>query len=336
MNIINLKRKNQDTPLDIFMKWLEPDIIKINQSILNNLLGSEPLISDLSNHIIGSGGKRIRPLLTIACSKLCNYIGNRHIELASVIEFIHTATLLHDDVVDDSKKRRGKSSANFIWDNKSSILVGDYLLSKAFRILINEGSIACLDIISKASVKISNGEVKQLVSIKNLHTNESEYLDIINHKTAELFSAACQIGGEVSEINSEKKKCLAEFGSFLGMAYQIVDDSLDYFSDFKTSGKSSGNDLKEGKMSLPLILCYKRCDKNEKRIIEFIINKNKTNNSDFLKIIDLMTKYDVKQDCVKKAKYFSTMAVDSLGIFADSTEKEKLVKLVDYLTYRTK
>jgi len=318
------------------MKWLEPDIIKINQSILKNLLGSEPLILDLSNHIIGSGGKRIRPLLTIACSKLCNYIGARHIELASVIEFIHTATLLHDDVVDDSNKRRGKSSANFIWDNKSSILVGDYLLSKAFRILINEGSIACLDIISKASVKISNGEVKQLVSIKNLHTNESEYLDIINHKTAELFSAACQIGGEVSEVSSEKKKCLAEFGTFLGMAYQIIDDSLDYFSDFKTSGKSSGNDLKEGKMSLPLILCFKRCDKNEKKIIEFIITKEKSNNSDFVKIRDLMTKYDVKQDCEKKAKHFSTMAIDSLGIFPDSAEKEKLVNLVDYLTYRTK
>ena len=336
MNIINLNIENQNTPLDIFMKWLEPDIIKINQSILKNLLGSEPLISDLSNHIIGSGGKRIRPLLTIACSKLCNYIGTRHIELASVIEFIHTATLLHDDVVDNSKKRRGKSSANFIWDNKSSILVGDYLLSKAFRILINEGSIACLDIISKASVKISNGEVKQLVSIKNLHTNESEYLDIINHKTAELFSAACQIGGELSEISSEKKKCLAEFGTFLGMAYQIIDDSLDYFSDFKTSGKSSGNDLKEGKMSLPLILCYKRCDKSEKKIIEFIISKNKTNNSDFGRIIDLMTKYEVKPDCVKKAKHFSTMAVDSLGIFPDSTEKEKLVNLADYLIYRTK
>ena len=336
MNIINLNRENQNTPLDIFMKWLEPDIIKINQSILKNLLGSEPLISDLSNHIIGSGGKRIRPLLTIACSKLCNYIGTRHIELASVIEFIHTATLLHDDVVDNSKKRRGKSSANFIWDNKSSILVGDYLLSKAFRILINEGSLACLDIISKASVKISNGEVKQLVSIKNLHTNESEYLDIINHKTAELFSAACQIGGEVSEISSEKKKCLAEFGTFFGMAYQIIDDSLDYFSDFKTSGKSSGNDLKEGKMSLPLILCYKRCDKIEKKIIEFIITKDKTNNSDFVKIIDLMTKYDIKNACIKKAKHFSTMAMDSLGIFPDSSEKEKLLDLVDFLIYRTK
>ena len=336
MNIINLKRKNQNNPFEIFMEWLEPDIVKMNQSILKNLLGSEPLITDLSNHIIGSGGKRIRPLLTIACSKLCNYIGNRHIELASVIEFIHTATLLHDDVVDNSKKRRGKSSANFIWDNKSSILVGDYLLSKAFRILINEGSISCLDIISKASVKISNGEVKQLVSIKNLHTNESEYLDIIKHKTAELFSAACQIGGEVSEVGSEKKKCLAEFGTFLGMAYQIIDDSLDYFSDFKTSGKSSGNDLKEGKMSLPLILCFKRCDKVEKKIIEFIIAKEKIKNSDFVKVIDLMTKYNVKQDCEKKAKHFSTMAKDSLGIFSDSDEKDKLINLVDYLTYRRK
>ncbi len=336
MNIINLKRKDQNNALETFMEWLEPDIIKINQSILKNLIGSEPLISDLSNHIINSGGKRIRPLLTIACSKLCNYIGTRHIELASVIEFIHTATLLHDDVVDNSKKRRGKSSANFIWDNKSSILVGDYLLSKAFRILLSEGSITCLDIISKASVKISKGEVKQLVSIKNLHTNESEYLDIINHKTAELFSAACQIGGEVSEISSEKKKCLAEFGTFLGMAYQIIDDSLDYFSDFKTSGKSSGNDLKEGKMSLPLILCYKRCNKSEKCIIEFIIAKEKTNNNDFIKIIDLMTKYNVKQDCVKKAKHFSTMAKDSLGIFSDSVEKEKLLNLVDYLTLRTR
>ena len=336
MNITNLKRKSQNNPLETFMEWLKPDIIKINQSIFKNLLGSEPLIFDLSNHIIGSGGKRIRPLLTIACSKLCNYIGTRHIELASVIEFIHTATLLHDDVVDNSNKRRGKFSANFIWDNKSSILVGDYLLSKAFRTLINEGSIACLEIISKASVKISNGEVKQLVSIKNLHTNESEYLDIINHKTAELFSAACQIGGEVSEVNSEKKKCLAEFGTFLGMAYQIIDDSLDYFSDFKTSGKSAGNDLKEGKMSLPLILCYKRCDKSEKKIIEFIIAKEKTNNGDFVKITDLMSKYNVMQDCIKKAKHFSVMAKDSLGIFSDSAEKEKIINLVDYLTYRNK
>ncbi len=335
MNIINLNQKNNKTSLDEFLHWLELDVLKINETIMTNLIGSASLISDLSNHIINSGGKRIRPLLTVGCSKLCKYSGSRHINLASVIEFIHTATLLHDDVVDNSKKRRGKSSANFLWDNKSSILVGDYLLSKAFRMLINDGSISCLDIISKASVKISHGEVKQLASIKNLHTSESQYLDIINHKTAELFSAACHIGGEISEISIEKKNSLAEFGSFIGMAFQIVDDTIDYFSKFKESGKNSGNDLKEGKISLPLILCYKRCNRSEKKKVEYIISKTKTNFSDFYEIINLMEKYDVKNDCIKKAKHFSVMAKDSLGSFSDSFEKEKLVNLVDYLVQRT-
>ena len=335
MNIIKLNPNNKKNPLENFFDWLEPDILKINQKIMENLAGSASLISDLSNHIINSGGKRIRPLLTVACSRLCKYNGNRHINLASALEFIHTATLLHDDVVDNSKKRRGKRTANFIWDNKSSILVGDYLLSKAFRMLINDGSSKCLDIISRASVKMSQGEVKQLVSVKNLHTNESEYLDIIDHKTAELFSAACQIGGEISEVNKEKKISLAEFGTFLGMAYQIIDDTLDYFSSFKISGKSTGNDLKEGKMSLPLIICYKRCSKVEKKLVEQIVMKNNSNQLDFEKIISLMEKYNVRNDCIKKAIHFSIMAKDSLGIFADSTEKNKLVNLVDFLINRT-
>lgn len=335
MTVINLQNNNPKNFIEIFNKWLEKDIVKINSVISENLVSSATLISDLSNHIINSGGKRIRPLLTVACSKLCNYTGSRHIELASVIEFIHTATLLHDDVVDNSKKRRGKSSANFVWDNKSSILVGDYLLSKAFRMLINDGSMKCLEIISKASLKISHGEVKQLVSIKNLHTSETEYLDIITHKTAILFSAACQIGGEVSEVNSDKKKCLAEFGKYLGIAYQIIDDTLDYFSEFKLSGKQPGNDLKEGKMSLPLILCYKRCDRREKRIVEFIISKDLNTRNDFKKVVELMNKYNVKEDCITKAKHFSTMAKDSLGIFSESQEKEKLLDLTDFLTERS-
>ncbi len=335
MTVINLKQKSNKTPLDDFLCWLEPDVLKINETIMTNLVGSASLISDLSNHIINSGGKRIRPLLTVSCAKLCKYSGSRHINLASVIEFIHTATLLHDDVVDNSKKRRGKSSANFLWDNKSSILVGDYLLSKAFRMLIDDGSIRCLDIISKASVKISHGEVKQLVSIKNLYTSESQYLDIVNHKTAELFSAACQIGGEISEISQDKKNSLAEFGSFLGIAFQIVDDTIDYFSSSKESGKSPGNDLKEGKMSLPLILCYKRCNKNEKRKIEYIISKTKSSYSDFIQVIKLMEKYEVKSDCIKKAMHFSVMAKDSLGSFSDSYEKDRLINLVDYLVKRT-
>ena len=335
MNIIKLNPNNKKSPLENFFDWLEPEILMINQKIMENLAGSASLISDLSSHIINSGGKRIRPLLTVACSKLCKYTGHRHIDLASAIEFIHTATLLHDDVVDNSKKRRGKNTANFIWDNKSSILVGDYLLSKAFRMLIDDGSSKCLDVISKASVKMSQGEVKQLVSVKNLHTNESEYLDIIDHKTAELFSAACHIGGEISEVKREKKISLAEFGKFLGIAYQIIDDTLDYFSNFKVTGKTTGNDLKEGKMSLPLIICYKRCSKVEKKMIEQIVINNNSNQSDFKKIILLMEKNNVREDCIKKAIHFSIMAKDSLGIFADSPEKSKLLNLVDFLTYRT-
>ena len=256
MNIIKLTNKTSEGLNETFFNWLKTDILKINHEIMNNLHGSDSLIIDLSNHIINSGGKRIRPLLTVACAKLCKYTGERYINLAAVIEFIHTATLLHDDVVDNSKKRRGKLTANLIWDNKSSILVGDYLLSKAFRMLIDDGSTLCLDVISKASLRISSGEVK-LASIRNFLTSRSEYLDIINHKTAELFSAACTISGIISEVDSGKKNSLSEFGTFLGIAYQIIDDTLDYFSDSNTSGKSTGNDLKEGKMSLPLIICYK-------------------------------------------------------------------------------
>lgn len=334
MNIINLKDNKSKNRQEVFFNWLESDVLEINKKIMNNLLGSASLITDLSNHIINSGGKRIRPLLTVACAKLCKYTGDRHINLAAVIEFIHTATLLHDDVVDNSKKRRGKLTANLVWDNKSSILVGDYLLSKAFRMLIDDGSTLCLDIISQASLKISHGEVKQLASIKNLFTSETEYLDIITHKTAELFSAACQISGVISEANSEKQISLTEFGTSLGIAYQIIDDTMDYFSDFSSSGKSTGNDLKEGKMSLPLIICYKRSNSSEKKLIEHIIQKNSSTQGDFEKIVTLMKKYDIKSDCIKKANYFSTMAKDSLGAFSDSQEKAKIISLVDYLILR--
>ena len=334
MNIIRLTKKTSEGLNEAFFNWLKNDILKINHEIIKNLHGSASLIIDLSNHIINSGGKRIRPLLTVACAKLCKYTGERHINLAAVIEFIHTATLLHDDVVDNSKKRRGKLTANLIWDNKSSILVGDYLLSKAFRMLIDDGSTLCLDVISKASLRISNGEVKQLASIRNFSTSESEYLDIINHKTAELFSAACTISGIISEVDSEKKNGLSEFGTFLGVAYQIIDDTLDYFSDSNTSGKSTGNDLKEGKMSLPLIICYKRSNKKEKKLIEHIIFKNPPTQNDFETIVKIMRKYNVKNDCIKKAGHFSTMAKDSLGVFSDSREKEKILSLVDFLTKR--
>ncbi len=333
MNVVKLQKDNKNY-FETFTDWLDTDINEVNKFILENLAGSISLVNKLSNHIVNSGGKRIRPLLTIACSKLCGYSGSRHILHAAVIEFIHTATLLHDDVVDNSKKRRGRRTANYVWDNKSSILVGDYLLSKAFKLLTSDGSMKCIKIISDVSVNLSHGEVKQLIHISNLETTESQYLDIVSDKTAQLFSAACKISAEICEIDEAKKNALSDFGKFIGLAYQIVDDTLDYFYSSEQSGKEIGNDLKERKMSLPLILCYKRSNIQEKRIIEYILSKKNITKDDFDKVVKIMNNYSVKEDCLNKAKHFSIMAKDSLGIFEDSPEKDKMTKLVNYLIER--
>ena len=336
MNIINLKNFKKYDFFEDFSNWLQKDLNEVNKIILETLETDSSLVTDLSNHIIQAGGKRIRPLLTLATSKLCGYSGKRHLSLASVIEFIHTATLLHDDVVDSSKKRRGKKTANFIWGNKSSILVGDFLLSRAFKLLVNDGSLKCIDIISNVSEKISFGEVKQLMSVGKLNISESDYLEIIKYKTAELFSAACQLSSEISEINENKKKSLKDFGHFLGISYQIVDDTLDYFSEEKISGKEIGNDFKENKMTLPLILVFNRGNKKEKSFITHLIEKKKLDACNFNWIIEKMNKYNVLNDCLQKAKHFSIMAKDSLGTFSDNEDKKKLINLVDFLINRKK
>ena len=336
MNIINLKNFKECDFFEDFSNWLQKDLNQVNKIILETLETDSSLVTDLSSHIIQAGGKRIRPLLTLATSKLCGYSGKRHLSLASVIEFIHTATLLHDDVVDSSKKRRGKKTANFIWGNKSSILVGDFLLSRAFKLLVNDGSLKCIDIISNVSEKISFGEVKQLMSVGKLNISESDYLEIIKYKTAELFSAACQLSSEISEINENKKKSLKDFGHFLGISYQIVDDTLDYFSEEKISGKEIGNDFKENKMTLPLILVFNRGNKKEKSLITHLIENKKLDACNFNWIIEKMNKYNVLNDCLQKAKHFSIMAKDSLGTFSDNEDKKKLINLVDFLINRKK
>ena len=336
MNIINLKNFKEYDFFEDFSNWLQKDLNEVNKIILETLETDSSLVTDLSSHIIQAGGKRIRPLLTLATSKLCGYSGKRHLSLASVIEFIHTATLLHDDVVDGSKKRRGKKTANFIWGNKPSILVGDFLLSRAFKLLVDDGSLKCIDIISNVSEKISFGEVKQLMSVGKLNISESDYLEIIKYKTAELFSAACQLSSEISEINENKKKSLKDFGHFLGISYQIVDDTLDYFSEEKISGKEIGNDFKENKMTLPLILVFNRGNKKEKSFIMHLIEKKKLDAFNFNWITEKMNKYNVLNDCLQKAKHFSIMAKDSLGTFSDNEDKKKLINLVDFLINRKK
>lgn len=316
------------------LKWLNEDIDKVNSLVLSNMSSRVPLISQLAGYIISSGGKRIRPILTLATSKLCKYSGERHINLAAAIEFIHTATLLHDDVVDESNLRRGQKSANVVWDNKSSILVGDFLLSKAFRLMIKDGSNRCLDALSKASVEISQGEVLQLLTNNNIQTSETKYLEVINAKTAELFAAACVISGIISEVGKQKEIALYEFGKNLGMSFQIVDDTLDYFSKDLSFGKNKGDDFKEGKVSIPIILAYRRSNFEEKKFWSRVINEKEQNSKDLGTALEIIKKYNVISDCLKKAKYFALIAKDSLGSFDNSFEKEKLIDITDFSVNR--
>ena len=317
------------------MKWLNQDFEKVNDVILANMKSKVPLISQLSGYIISSGGKRIRPLLTLATSKLCKYNGERHINLAASIEFIHTATLLHDDVVDESMNRRGQISAHNVWNNKSCILVGDFLLSKAFRLMIKDGSNRCLDTLSKASVEISQGEVLQLLTNNNIRTSESQYFEVINAKTAELFSAACVISAIISEMNKEKEIALYEYGKYLGTAFQITDDTFDYHSSYKNLGKDIGDDFKEGKVSLPIILAFNRSNEHEKKFWLRVINEKKQKNNDLSTALDIIKKHNVIKDCFCKARHFATMAKDSLGPFENSYEKEKLLHLADFSVDRS-
>lgn len=324
----NLDQK--DDSLSNIIKWLNDDISRVNSVILDKMSSKVPLISQLSGYIISSGGKRIRPILTLATSKLCKYSGERHINLAASIEFIHTATLLHDDVVDESIQRRGQKSANLVWDNKSSILVGDFLLSKAFRLMIKDGSHRCLDVMSKASLEISQGEVLQLLTNNNIKTSESQYYNVITAKTAELFAAACTISGIISEVGKDKENSLYEYGKYLGISFQIIDDTLDYCSNNNSFGKNIGDDFKEGKVTLPIILAFTRSTEIEKRFWLRVINEKKQCNDDLMNAIKIINKYNVIKDCFEKAKNFSLMAKDSLGPFESSHEKEKLIELANF------
>ncbi len=314
--------------------WLRRDFTKVNNVILENLSNSVPLISQLSNYIFSAGGKRIRPLLTLASSKLCGYVGERHINMAAAIEFIHTATLLHDDVIDESKTRRGKKSANTVWGNKSSILVGDFLLSKAFKLMIKDGSHECLEVLSDTSVKISQGEILQLDTEKNLNTTEAIYLDIIESKTGSLFSAACLVSGKISNVAESYENSLRDYGKFLGLAFQIVDDTLDYSSNDRMLGKDVGDDFKESKVSLPIILAYKRSSKVEKKFWEKVIIEGSKDFKDFERAKEILFNYNVIPDCLNKARHFALMAKDSLGVFDNSKEKKRLINLADIVQNR--
>ncbi len=307
------------------------DLTSINTLILEKLDSSVPLIHEIGKYLILSGGKRLRPLLTTSCFHILNNeSANKlnHIGLAAAVEFIHAATLLHDDVVDLSKDRRGNLTANEVWGNKTSVLVGDFLFSRSFQLMTKYGSMKTLKILSDTSVIISEGEVLEISNDNNLEMNEDTYFEVINGKTASLFSAACQVGGLSGGAKENQHQALKSYGTNFGMAFQLIDDAIDYSSNLKTMGKNIGDDFKEGKITLPIILAYGRSNKNEKDFLQKVFKEVNGNENNFFLVQELLIKYNCIEDTLIRANHFAEVAIDSLSIFPDNKYKKALIKLI--------
>jgi len=291
------------------------DMQLVNRIILDRAVSEVELIPQLAHHLIDSGGKRLRPMLTIAAAKLCGYRGDGHVRLAAAVEFMHTATLLHDDVVDQSNYRRGKASARLLWGNQASVLVGDFLLGQAFRMMVDVGSLGALRILSNAAAVIAEGEVMQLAAAKKTATTEDEYLTIINAKTAALFSAAAEVGAAIANRPAEEHTALKSYGRNLGVAFQLVDDALDYSGDSTRLGKSVGDDFREGKITLPVILCFRRGSDEERLFWRRTLTVSKIEDGDLEQAIRLMRKHGAIDDTLDRARHYGAIARDALAIF---------------------
>jgi octaprenyl-diphosphate synthase len=320
-------------------KNLEGDLKKVDEIILSFAQGKSPLIQEISHHLISSGGKRIRPVLLILAAKLCgSNSGNNHYNLAAAVELIHSATLLHDDVVDTSQIRRGKKTANAIWDNKPSILVGDYLFSVAFQLMVLSENLEVLGLLAKASSIMADGEVMQLQNSNDIALSEEKYFEIIFGKTAVLFSAACEVGALINNRPQAEISALKNFGKNLGIIFQIVDDMLDYSAKEKTLGKDIGNDFFEGKVTLPIILTYRKASAADQKIISDLFAKNliasAQNQDDFAKILQLIEKYDGLNSAKELALEYHNLALKNLDIFPASKAREDLISVLEYSSAR--
>ncbi len=309
---------------------------EVTQRIKYKLASEINLIHKMTDYHVKSGGKRIRPLLTLASAKLCGYKdGNRDINLAACIELIHNATLLHDDVIDNSEIRRGIKTTNSVWGNQSSILVGDYLFSRCFEMMVEDGSLEILKLLSSASSKIAQGEVLQLEFKGEVDLLEETYFNIINMKTATLFSAATRVGACLGNKNNREKDALESYGKNLGLAFQIADDALDYFSTKNIFGKEIGKDFYEGKITLPLIIVFQRSNVEERNFLKEIFKKKNRNEDDFSETLAIINKYKAVEASFKRAEHFVNVSYDALGIFNYSQEKEILQNLAEFSLNRS-
>ncbi len=327
------KREALDT-LQPLLTLVADDMDRVNGIILEKARSDVEMIPELARHLIDSGGKRLRPMLTIAAAKLCGYNGEGHVKLAASVEFMHTATLLHDDVVDESDLRRGKIAARMLWGNEASVLVGDFLLGQAFKMMVEVGSLGALRVLSNAAVVIAEGEVFQLSIAKNTATTEDDYLAVINGKTAALFSAAAEVGGIIAERSAAEQAALRSYGKNLGLAFQLVDDALDYSGEQAKLGKSIGDDFREGKITLPVVLSFRRGNAEEREFWQRTLERGEMADGDLDRAIGYMTKYGAIEDTIQRARHYGAMACDALAIFPASEAKSALLDAVEFCISR--
>ena len=334
-SVVPLKKYANSAYLDL-KNLVRGKLEKVEHLINLRLESKVELIQKMTSHHLESGGKRLRALLTLGSAKLAGYeLGERDVNLAGCVELIHSATLLHDDVIDESVLRRGKKTTNTIWGNQSSILTGDYLLSRCFEIMVDDGDLEILKLLSSTSAKIAQGEVLQLQHKGEADLLEETYIKIINLKTAALFSAATETGDCLAKLEDKKKEALASYGKNLGLAFQIADDALDYFAKEIMFGKEIGKDFYEGKTTLPLIIIFQRANNEEKEFLKEILKKEKRNEDDFSEVLALINKYKAVEKSLERAKYFVNVSRDALAIFPESKDKNILQSLSNFSLNRS-
>ena len=325
-----------NTPVKSLSNLLKSSLKRVEREISKNIKDEEKLITLTAGHLIKAKGKKIRPLLTLLVSKMLNYKGNADVTLAVCIEFIHNATLLHDDVIDTGKIRRGKLSANQIWGNKVSVLVGDYLLSRAFKLMVKNKSLKLLEILSQTSLILARGQIQDVGNNQNVNLTEKKYLSIIDAKTAELFRISCFLPTIITDQNKKTQKIFNDFGFNFGMAFQLSDDVLDYFGDSSKMGKSVGKDFFEGKVTYPVIHCFKKSDKKSKKIIAKLFFKRKRSKKDLALILDLMKKTNTYKSSIEFVGKYAEKAKTNINKFEGNKYKVYLDELVDHLIIRDK
>lgn len=328
------ERKRTAASVKPLMDLTAAGMARVNELILSKAGSDVELIPEISRHLVAAGGKRLRPMLTLAAAEAFGYAGDGHVKLATAVEFMHTATLLHDDVVDESDLRRGSETARVIWGNQASVLVGDFLLGQAFRMMVDVGSLAALDVLSSAAAVIAEGEVWQLSAAKDLETTEDDYLGVINAKTAALFSAAAEVGPIIAGKGKAERAALRSYGTNLGLAFQLVDDALDYGGSSADLGKNVGDDFREGKVTLPVILAYRRGTGDERAFWKSAIENGENSDANLEIALGHLQRHGAIADTIQRARHYGEIARDALAPLPAGPHKDAMIEVIDFCISR--